>query len=68
MLSLVVNDVAIEVDVKYKNATIHHYMVTIVGYETIEISGPREFSAMLAIIEAEVLYAIANIDAGMHYA
>lgn len=62
MLSLIINDVPIEVTIKYKNATISYYVVDIVGYDTIEILGSREFGAMVSLIENEVLKAMSNID------
>jgi len=62
MLNLIINDVPIEVTIKYKNATISHYDVNIVGYDTIEVVGSREFSVMIGIIENEVLTAMSNID------
>lgn len=64
MFNLIVNDVLVEVVVKYKNATISYYDVNIVGYGSIEVIGSREFSVMLGIIEAEIVTAMSNIDSG----
>lgn len=64
MLNLIVNDVPVEVVVKYKNATISYYDVNIVGYGSIEVLGSREFSVMVGIIEAEIVTAMSNIDSG----
>lgn len=64
MLSLIVNDVSVEVVTKYKNATISYYNVTIIGYGSIEVIGSREFGAMVGIIENEIAIAMSNIDSG----
>ena len=64
MLNLIINDVPVEVVIKYKNATISYYDVNIVGYGSIEVIGSREFSVMLGIIEAEIVTAMSNIDSG----
>lgn len=64
MLNLVINDCEVEVTTIMKGSgmTIHRYEVNIVGYETIEVHGQREFGAMVKLIEDMTMNAMANLD------
>jgi hypothetical protein len=64
MLNIVINDCEVEVTpiMKGSGMAIHHYDIYIVGYETFEITGQREFGAMVKLIEDMTMNAMACID------
>lgn len=62
MITLIVDDCTIEVTPKTKGMSVISYDISIVGHETIEVPGPREFSNLMKVIQDLVLNAIANID------
>jgi hypothetical protein len=70
MLTLHVNDCLVEVVPQYKGGTstspskIVSYDVNIVGYDVVNISGPREFSNLMTLLESLTDDAIAKIDNG----
>jgi len=64
MITLHVNDCLVEVTPQYKGTNVVSYDVNIVGYGEANISGPREFSNLMPLLESLVDDAIATIDNG----
>jgi len=64
MITLHVNDCLVEVTPKYKGTNVVSYDVNVVGYSEANISGPREFSNLMPLLESLVDDAIAKIDFG----
>ena len=65
MINIIVNDCEVEIVPVRKGMTIASYGICIVGYDTFEVLGQREFSQLIKIIEDQVLTAMANIDSAM---
>ena len=72
MIELVINDCEVEIEIKRNGSgmSIANYQICIVGYDTFEVAGQREFSQLIKIIEDQILNAMANIDSigGLSYA
>ena len=73
MITLIVDDCTVEVTPMVKNMTVTNYKVNIVGYDalaicgqTLEISGPREFSNFMELLQLIILEAMSNIDSWEH--
>lgn len=73
MITLIVDDCTVEVIPEVKSMTVSNYKVNIVGYDalatcgqTLEISGPREFSKFMELLQQVILEAMSNIDSWEH--